>query len=174
MKTKKVVKKVVKSSKPAAKVVKKAVKPVKPVKKVAKPAVKAKPVKKVVRKAKPEAPALRPIKTTMNKSQLIAHFVEKMDTDRKTVNGFFNELENVISASLNSKGAGVFALPGLFKIVTVKVAAKKMPAIKKGTPVRNPSTGEMMPSKGRAAFTKPATVRVKVRALAKLKGFALA
>jgi hypothetical protein len=55
-------------------------------------------------------------------------------------------------------------LPGLFKI-----NLRKVPARKAGTLIRNPATGEMM--KGAA---KPASVRVKIRALSKLKGAAIA
>jgi hypothetical protein len=54
-------------------------------------------------------------------------------------------------------------LPGLFKITL-----RKVPARKAGTLIRNPATGEMM--KGAA---KPASVRVKIRALSKLKSAAI-
>jgi hypothetical protein len=49
----------------------------------------------------------------------------------------------------------------------MKVSLRKVPARKAGTLVRNPSTGEMIPG-----AAKPASVRVKVRALAKLKAAA--
>ena len=41
---------------------------------------------------------------------------------------------------------------------------RKVPARRAGTPVRNPATGEMV-----KAAAKPASVRVKIRALSKLK-----
>jgi hypothetical protein len=50
----------------------------------------------------------------------------------------------------------------------LKITLRKVPARKAGTLIRNPATGEMM--KGAA---KPASVRVKIRALSKLKGAAL-
>ena len=78
-------------------------------------------------------------------------------------------LNELIVRSVMPGGAGELALLSLFKIVARKYPAKKMPAIKKGTLVRNPSTGEMMPSAGRAAFTKPATIKPKIRGLAKLR-----
>jgi hypothetical protein len=53
-------------------------------------------------------------------------------------------------------------LPGVLKITL-----RKVPARKAGTLIRNPATGEMM--KGAA---KPASMRVKIRALSKLKGAA--
>jgi hypothetical protein len=65
--------------------------------------------------------------------------------------------------SVSSRGIGEFTLPGLFKITL-----RKVPARKAGTLIRNPATGEMM--KGAA---KPASVRVKIRALSKLKGAAI-
>lgn len=108
----------------------------------------------------------------MNKSEMIAHYMEVLDWERSDVVAFLKAQEETILSSLAPKNAGAFVMPGLFKVVTVQVKAKKMPAIKKGTLVRNPSTGEMMPSKGRAAFTKPASVRVKVRVLAKVKAAA--
>jgi len=50
----------------------------------------------------------------------------------------------------------------------IKVTLRKVPARKAGTLVRNPATGEMTP-----AAAKPASVRVKIRALSKLKTAAL-
>ena len=61
--------------------------------------------------------------------------------------------------SIHPRGAGQFTLPGILKISLLKVPARKA-----GTLVRNPSAGEMV--KGAA---KPASMRVKIRALAKLK-----
>jgi hypothetical protein len=65
--------------------------------------------------------------------------------------------------SIHPKGLGEFTLPGL-----LKVTLRKVPARKAGTLVRNPATGEMQP-----AAAKPASVRVKIRALSKLKGAAI-
>jgi len=73
------------------------------------------------------------------------------------------ENEDVIIASINKKGARVFVLPGLLKITVTSVAAK--PA-RKGT---NPFTGEPTTFKA-----KPATVKVKVRPMKKLKDAAKA
>jgi len=69
-----------------------------------------------------------------------------------------------MTGSIHPRGAGEFTFPGLFKI-----ALQKVPARKAGTLVRNPSTGEMVPG-----AAKPASMRVKIRALAKLKAAALA
>jgi hypothetical protein len=64
--------------------------------------------------------------------------------------------------SVHPRGHGEFTLPGL-----LKVSLRKVPARKAGTLVRNPATGEMIP-----AAAKPASVRVKIRALSKLKSAA--
>ena len=45
----------------------------------------------------------------------------------------------------------------------------KVPARKAGTLIRNPSTGEMVPG-----AAKPASMRVKIRALSKLKAATVA
>jgi hypothetical protein len=64
---------------------------------------------------------------------------------------------------VHPRGVGEFTLPGLFKIIL-----RKVPARKAGTLNRKPATGEMI--KGAA---KSASVRVKIRALSKLKGAAI-
>jgi nucleoid DNA-binding protein len=119
-----------------------------------------KKVKKVVKKAAPE---LKPFKDYMNKSELINYLSDKLDWERSEVRQVLGELENIMMGSVHPKGAGEFMWPGLFKITL-----RKIPARKAGTLVRNPATGEMV--KGKA---KPASVRVKFRALSKIKNAAL-
>ncbi len=111
---------------------------------------------------KPEA-SVRAIKQTLTKSALINLIAEQNDIPRKTAIGVFNTLESLMLGSVHPRGVGEFTLPGLFKITL-----RKVPARKAGTLIRNPATGEMM--KGAA---KPASVRVKIRALSKLKGAAM-
>jgi nucleoid DNA-binding protein len=106
----------------------------------------------------------RVIKQTLTKSALINLIAEQNDIPRKTAIGVFNTLESMMLGSVHPRGVGEFTLPGLFKI-----NLRKVPARKAGTLIRNPATGEMM--KGAA---KPASVRVKIRALSKLKGAAMA
>lgn len=71
-------------------------------------------------------------------------------------------LSDIMSRSVAPRGAGEFVIPGMLKVVT-----KKRPAIKPGTPVRHPATGEMMKSPGR-----PASMQAKARVLSKLKNAA--
>jgi hypothetical protein len=73
--------------------------------------------------------------------------------------GVYATLENLFLGSVHPRGVGEFVLPGL-----LKVSLRKVPARKAGTLIRNPSTGEMV-----EAAAKPASVRVKIRALSKLK-----
>ena len=122
------------------------------------PAPKA-PVKK---SAKSEAPTVKPVKQALTKSALISLIAEENEIPRKTAAGVYATLENVFLGSVHPRGLGEFTLPGLLKVNLRKVAARKA-----GTLVRNPATGEMI--KGAA---KPASVRVKIRALAKLKNAA--
>jgi nucleoid DNA-binding protein len=112
--------------------------------------------------SKAEAPAIRPVKETMTKSALINLLAEENDIPRKTAAAVYATLEGVMLGSVHPRGVGEFTLPGMFK-----VTLRKVPARKAGTLVRNPATGEMV-----KAAAKPASVRVKIRALSKLKSAA--
>jgi nucleoid DNA-binding protein len=109
-------------------------------------------------KSKPAA-VVRPIKQTLTKSALIGLIAEQNDVPRKQVADILASLECAMLGSIHPNGAGTFIFPGLFKVYL-----RKVPARKAGTLIRNPATGEMM-----KASAKPATVRVKVRALSKMK-----
>ncbi len=104
-------------------------------------------------------PTLRPVKEKLTKSALLSLIAERTELQRKQVDAVLSELETIMLGSIHPNGIGEFMFPGLFKI-----ALRKVPARKAGTMIRNPSTGEMM-----AAAAKPASVRVKIRPLAKLK-----
>jgi len=120
--------------------------------------------KKKTTTAKATPAAIRPVKETMTKSALMSHIAEANGLTRKQVSEVFSTLESVMMGSVHSKGVGEFTLPGL-----LKVTLRKVPARKAGTLIRTPATGEMM-----KAAAKPASVRVKVRALSKLKTAAAA
>lgn len=109
------------------------------------------------------APAIRPVKERLTKSAMLGLIAERSELTRKQVTDVINELEGLLLGSVHPNGAGEFMFPGLFKVVLQKVPARKA-----GTLIRNPATGEMM-----KAAAKPASVRVKVRALAKLKAAAI-
>jgi nucleoid DNA-binding protein len=126
------------------------------------PAKKSAPAKKGTRTSA-EAPTIRPFKETLTKSALINLIAEQNELPRKTAAAVFSTLEDVILGSVHPRGVGEFTLSGLFKI-----SLRKVPARKAGTLVRNPATGEMV-----KAAAKPASVRVKVRPLSKLKNAAI-
>ncbi|MCC7259935.1 MAG: HU family DNA-binding protein [Alphaproteobacteria bacterium] len=120
---------------------------------------------KAKKKAKPAAKTaavIRPVKERLTKSALVSLIAEKSELSRAQVNEVLGALEGAILGSVHPNGAGEFMLPGLFKVAT-----RKVPARPAGTLIRNPATGEMM-----KAAAKPASVRVKVRPLAKLKAAA--
>jgi nucleoid DNA-binding protein len=114
-------------------------------------------------KAAPKpAPTIKPIKDAFGKSALIAHLAEQASVEGKHVKAVLAALENTVLGAVHKKGAGNFTLPGLFKITSVKVPAKPK---RKG---KNPFTGEEQ-----VFAAKPASVKVKVRPLKKLKDAAL-
>jgi nucleoid DNA-binding protein len=112
---------------------------------------------------KPQAQTGRPVKDVLTKSALVNLIAEQNGIPRDTAKGVIATLENLLLGSVHPRGAGEFTLPGL-----LKVTLRKVPARKAGTLIRNPSTGEMVPG-----AAKPASVRVKIRALSKLKTAAL-
>ncbi len=129
-----------------------------------KPAAKAKTATKkpAAKKAAAKPAALKPIKTAFTKSGLVAHLVEQTGVESKSVKAVMAALEAAALASVNKSGAGEFTLPGLLKVIAQKVPAKPKRFGK------NPFTGEEQ-----WFAAKPATVRVKVRPLKKLKDAAL-
>lgn len=106
---------------------------------------------------------LKPIKTAFNKTGLVAHLASTASVDPKAVKAVIAALEATIAASVSKKGAGAFTMPGLFKISSVSVPAKKA---RVGI---DPFTKQE-----RKFAAKPASTKVKVRAMKKLKDSALA
>ena len=106
--------------------------------------------------AKPAAP--KPIKAALSKSGLVAHLSEASGVAAKDVRAVMAALEGAVAGSVSKKGAGSFTLPGLLKISAINVPAKPK---RKGI---NPFT------KVEQWFAaKPASTKVKVRPLKKLK-----
>ena len=111
--------------------------------------------------AKSAAP-MKPIKEAFGRTTLIAHLAGETDTEPKVVKRVMDALEATILASVHKKGAGAFTLPGLLKITAVQVPAKKK---RRGI---DPFT-----KVERDFAAKPASVKLKVRSLKKLKDAAL-
>jgi len=128
------------------------------------PAAKA-PAKKAATKtpaAKAAPTALKPIKKSLNKTELTATLAEQSGVEPKAVKAVLAALDSVVAASVAKKGAGEFTMPGMFKVTATQVPAKKA---RKGI---DPFTKQE-----RMFAAKPATVKVKLRALKKLKDAAL-
>ena len=106
--------------------------------------------------AKPAAP--KPIKEALTKSGLVSHIADNTGLASKDVRAVLAALENAVHGSVSKKGAGSFTLPGLLKITSVNVPAKPK---RKGI---NPFTKQE-----HWFAAKPATVKVKIRPLKKLK-----
>jgi len=123
------------------------------------------PVKKaaapVTKKAVAATP-LKPIKDSFTKASLTIHLAERAGVEPKAAKALMAALEETVLASVHKKGAKEFTLPGLLKVVAQDVPAKKKRFGK------DPFSGE---DKWFAA--KPASVRLKVRPLKKLKDAAL-
>ena len=115
-----------------------------------------------VKKSPAKATSPKPIKEALGKSGLVAHLAEASQVAAKDVRAVLAALEGAIHGSVNKKGAGQFTLPGVLKITSVKVDAKPK---RKGI---NPFTKEET-----WFAAKPASTKLKVRPLKKLKDAAL-
>lgn len=131
----------------------------KPAKRVAKRAVAAKRATKpaAVAKAGPISVGRKPF----TKSQFIMAITSQTGVARKEVVAILDTISKIIGAHVHKQGPEIFSWPGMFKIqVTKKPATKARQGI-------NPFTGETMMFKA-----KPASRRIKIRALKQLKALA--
>ena len=104
-----------------------------------------------------------PPKKPITKTELFANIAATTELSKSQVAAVLEALAAEIQASLGNKGAGAITIPGLVKIEKKLVPARKA---EKGVP--NPfKPGELM---DRPA--KPASSKVKVRALKLLKDMA--
>ena len=130
---------------------------------VAKKTAVKKVAKKVTKKAAVAAPVIKPLKTqkdAMTKTQVLTTIAERTGLSRKEVGSVMDSLSEVIAVHMTKRGAGQFTLPGLLKIKTKKVPARKA---KKNVP--NPfKPGELMD-----VAARPASNKVKILPLKKLK-----
>ena len=126
------------------------------------PVAKKAPAKKApAKKAVAAVPTAKPqagVKTKMTKTAMINDIAESTNLTRAQVTSVMEELESVIERHIRKRSVGEFTLPGLLKI-----KAAKRPATKKRMG-RNPATGEEI-----VIAAKPATTRVRISALKKLK-----
>ena len=94
----------------------------------------------------------------MTKTAILNEIAEKTELSRKQVSSVLEELDTLIQRHIKKGAVGEFTLPGLLKVRSVK-----RPATKKRMG-RNPATGQEI-----VIPAKPATTRVRVTALKRLK-----
>ncbi|MEM7195925.1 MAG: HU family DNA-binding protein [Pseudomonadota bacterium] len=102
-------------------------------------------------------------KDPLTKTEMIKAIAEDTDMSAKEVKAVLESLGKVIEAHIKPRAAGVFKLPGMFKIQVVKKPATKA---KKGVP--NP----FRPGETMDVAAKPASKRVKILPLKNLKDMA--
>ncbi len=104
------------------------------------------------------------VKKAMTKTALLGEISENTNLSKKEVGAVIDELSNIIHRHVKKRSIGSFTLPGLLKIKTVKKPARKA---QKNVP--NPfKPGETMD-----IAAKPATTKIKVLPLKRLKDMAL-
>lgn len=101
---------------------------------------------------------IKPITEPLGKSGLVSYIAERTEMAPRDIRAVLGALEEAAHASLHKKGAGQFTIPGMLKITKVDVPAKPR---RKGV---NPFTKEEQ-----WFAAKPASTKLKVRALKKLK-----
>lgn len=105
------------------------------------------------------------VKEKFTKSQMLNEIAESTSLTRKQVAAVMEELTSLIERHVKKRGVGEFTLPGLLKIKAVKKPARKA---RKNVP--NP----FRPGETMDVAAKPATIKVKVLPLQKLKNMVLA
>jgi nucleoid DNA-binding protein len=95
------------------------------------------------------------------KTEILTNIASNTDLSRKQVASVFDALADQIKGAVGKKGPGVFAVPGLMKIMVIQKPATKA---RKGI---NPFTKEEQMFKA-----KPARKVIKIRALKSLKDMA--
>jgi nucleoid DNA-binding protein len=111
---------------------------------------------KTSRAAKTES--VKPIKEALSRSDLARHVAEQSGVALKDVKAVLAAFEGAMLGSVHKKGCGTFTLPGLLKVTSQAVPAKKARMGK------DPFTGQE-----RMFAAKPASVKIKARPLKKLK-----
>ena len=103
------------------------------------------------------------LKSSMTKTELLNELAENTGLSKNDIAAVLDGLGGVIERHINKRSVGTFTLPGLLKINAVK-----KPATKAKKDVPNPfRPGETMDVKA-----KPASIRLKLLPLKKLKDMA--
>ena len=104
------------------------------------------------------------IQKKYTKTEILNAIAQTTSISKKEVSAVLDELSNLIERHIKKRAVGEFTLPGLLKVKSVALSA---PLSRKAIP--NP----FKPSQLMDIPRKPATTRVKVLPLKKLKEFAL-
>lgn len=100
------------------------------------------------------------LRKAMTKSQMYSEISDATELTKREVASVFEQFESIVKRHVKKGSVGHCTMPGLLKIKTVKKPARKA---RKNVP--NPfKPGELMDIKA-----KPASIRVKVLPLKKLK-----
>ena len=106
------------------------------------------------------AKAAAAAKKPLTKNELMANIATATELSKKDVTAVLEALATEIQKSLSNKGAGAIIIPGLLKIEKKRVPAQ---------PARKNVPNPFKPGEFRDIAAKPATNKVKVRALKLLK-----
>lgn len=117
-----------------------------------------KAAKKPAAKKAAKPAASKPVKGILSKSELASHLADASGVEGKSVKAVLAALESTVLSAISKKGAQAFVLPGLLKLTAVSVPAKPKRFGK------DPFTGAE-----RWFPAKPASTKVKVRPLKKVK-----
>ncbi len=99
----------------------------------------------------------------LSKQEILAAIAEGSGVSKKSVAAVLEALGSEIKKAMDKKGPGTFSIPGL-----VRIEKKKTPARPERKQVPNPfRPGELMD-----VAAKPASTKIRVRALKQLKGMA--
>jgi len=104
---------------------------------------------------------MAPAAKAATKSEILASIAETTELSRKQVASVFEALSGLIKNAVGKKGPGVFAVPGLMKVVVIN-----KPAVAKHKGI-NPFTKQEQ-----VFAAKPARRVIKVRPLKALKDMA--
>jgi len=99
-------------------------------------------------------------KKAPTKTEILNNISEATEVSKKDVTAVLDALGNEIKKAMGGKGPGVFSIPGLVKIEKKKVPPK---------PARKNVPNPFKPGEVRDIAAKPASVKIKVRALKSLK-----
>jgi nucleoid DNA-binding protein len=104
------------------------------------------------------------IQKKYTKTEILNEISTNTSVSKKEVSAVLDELSTIIERHIKKRGVGEFTLPGLLKIKSV---------VRPARPARKNVPNPFKPGETMDVARKPATTRVKVLPLKKLKEFAL-